>query len=288
MILSPFQLPFEECASVATARKVARRLAGTTLPVILRGEQGTGRFTLADAVAMERTSHSSLARIDASDPSAGQNPARIPTSGGILIRDYDLLSPLFRRVLIERAASNAVWAVVVCRPNSEAPTELFTSAIDLPPLRERPEILEWASLFLKALQEQLGLKRPVHLTRATRNSISTYAWPGNLHELRNRLERAVVLSPESAIAPEHLELEEGMSAVQPLDDAVREFKRTYISNALARFKGNRTVTARALQVDPRTIFRFLEAEASCSSPAEEGSELHNKPMPTRSKTDRRE
>jgi DNA-binding NtrC family response regulator len=55
-----------------------------------------------------------------------------------------------------------------------------------------------------------------------------------------------------------LGLAEGETALQPLANAVEDFRRSYIDRALAHFSGNRTQTARALGVDVRTIFRYLE------------------------------
>ena len=53
---------------------------------------------------------------------------------------------------------------------------------------------------------------------------------------------------------------EDPEAVLPLTDARDLWQRKYINSVLARYDGNRTRTARALGVDPRTIFRHLEKE----------------------------
>src|SRR5690606_40798391 len=89
-----------------------------------------------------------------------------------------------------------------------------------------------------------------------------------VRELENRVKRAVVLADSALISPEDLELEidalepteEEVGAILPLQQAKEEFQRRYINEVLARNKGNRTKTARDLGVDPRTIFRHLEAE----------------------------
>jgi DNA-binding NtrC family response regulator len=45
--------------------------------------------------------------------------------------------------------------------------------------------------------------------------------------------------------------------VQQLNDAVEEFRMSYVTRVLTHFEGNRTQAARALGIDPRTIFRYL-------------------------------
>ncbi|HEY8087156.1 MAG TPA: helix-turn-helix domain-containing protein, partial [Polyangiaceae bacterium] len=55
-------------------------------------------------------------------------------------------------------------------------------------------------------------------------------------------------------------------SILPLEKAKAEFQRRYVLHALDRSGGNRAQTARALGVDPRTIFRYLEREANPPPP----------------------
>ncbi len=131
----------------------------------------------------------------------------------------------------------------------------------LPPLRERvSDIHLLADFFLKRSASEFnsnarGFTKPALL------ALSRHDWPGNVRELENRVKRAVVLAEGAFATPEDLDLgEERLAPLKPLAQAKDDFQRSYINEALARNGGNRTKTAKDLGVDPRTIFRHLEAE----------------------------
>lgn len=145
---------------------------------------------------------------------------------------------------------------------------LHVIGIDVPPLRERNEdILVLARFFLDSFARELRSEVRGFDPRAE-YALRRHEWPGNVRELENRIKRAVVLAESALISPEDLELEVDalepteaeLRGVLPLQQAKEEFQRRYINEVLARNKGNRTKTARDLGVDPRTIFRHLEAE----------------------------
>jgi NtrC-family two-component system response regulator AlgB len=72
-------------------------------------------------------------------------------------------------------------------------------AIEVPPLRSRPaQIMGAAEAFLTAVSQQLGRPSP-GFTPEARRMLEGYAWPGNLRELRNVIERAAILSTGLAL-----------------------------------------------------------------------------------------
>ena len=74
----------------------------------------------------------------------------------------------------------------------------------IPPLRERiDELPALAHLFLERVAQQVGVPVP-RLTPEALAQLSAYSWPGNLRELRNVLERALLLASAGSITPEHL------------------------------------------------------------------------------------
>jgi NtrC-family two-component system response regulator AlgB len=74
--------------------------------------------------------------------------------------------------------------------------------LQLPPLRERPEdILTLAGRFLQFFA-RAAKRRPPTLSHAAGQSLVSYPWPGNIRELRNTIERAVILWPAEIIEPE--------------------------------------------------------------------------------------
>jgi transcriptional regulator with PAS, ATPase and Fis domain len=78
--------------------------------------------------------------------------------------------------------------------------------IELPPLRERPgDVERLAEHFVKAISQEHGLGRKV-LTEAARQVLRTHAWLGNVRELKNVLESALVMSDGAEVKPEHIRL----------------------------------------------------------------------------------
>ncbi len=72
-------------------------------------------------------------------------------------------------------------------------------AIDVPPLRSRPpQIMAAAETFLESVCQELGRVSP-GFTSGAKRVMESYAWPGNLRELRNVIERAAILSHGSAL-----------------------------------------------------------------------------------------
>jgi len=78
----------------------------------------------------------------------------------------------------------------------------------IPPLRERAsEITVLARAFLTSASRQANLEREPELSDAALDALVRYSWPGNIRELRNMIERAVLLSGSGTILPQHLSLE---------------------------------------------------------------------------------
>lgn len=136
--------------------------------------------------------------------------------------------------------------------------------IHLPPLRERgDDVLILAKYFLHRFAGELDVP-PRVLSKAAELSIKQHPWPGNIRQLENHVKKALVLSEHSVLEPEDLGLgpppSPPQSRILPLAAAKERFAREYVREVLLRNGGNRTQTARELEVDPRTIFRFLEKE----------------------------
>ncbi|MBN2361352.1 MAG: sigma 54-interacting transcriptional regulator [Deltaproteobacteria bacterium] len=134
--------------------------------------------------------------------------------------------------------------------------------IHLPPLCERGEDLIVIAKFLLAkYNKEYGSKVRGFSSRALQ-SMRKHRWPGNIRQLENRIKRAVVLCERSFLSEEDLDIRlEDLEPILSLAQAKEEFQRRYINQILGRNNGNRTKTARDLDVDPRTIYRHLEREA---------------------------
>lgn len=119
--------------------------------------------------------------------------------------------------------------------------------IHLPPLRERVEDIEpLARMFMDQLSAQLGLA-PLPIPPSALQRFESYAWPGNARELRNRIERALILGTFG-------EPEAGMPA-EPRTDDLAEVEKRHILRVLAAADGNRAEAARRLGVSRKTLDR---------------------------------
>jgi DNA-binding NtrC family response regulator len=129
-------------------------------------------------------------------------------------------------------------------------------AIDLPPLRQRREDIPLlVQHFLQQIAANLGLPaRIVSAELLTR--LEELAWPGNVRQLRNCLERMCVMSTGEELTVDDLPLE--MSDAEPvIAGDLRTLERSAIVEALRRFDGNRTRAAEALGISVRTLQRRL-------------------------------
>lgn len=92
-----------------------------------------------------------------------------------------------------------------------------------------------------------------------------HPWKGQVRELENVLERAMLLTETDYLQIEDLPFDvlidsEGAAAdaATGLNDVVASFEKQYIQHMLKRFNGNRAETARALSIDPSTLYRKME------------------------------
>jgi len=132
-------------------------------------------------------------------------------------------------------------------------------SIHLPPLRERgDDVVVIGKYFLQKYAKEFGSRARSFAPNAT-VAMKKYGWPGNIRELENRVKKAVVLADGPLVGAQDLDLRpENLEPIQPLARAKEEFQKRYINDVLERNGGNRTKTAKDLDVDPRTVFRHLE------------------------------
>ena len=130
--------------------------------------------------------------------------------------------------------------------------------IPLPPLRERREDLPMLiDHFLRAFADKNG-KRIRGLTREAREALLRYDYPGNVRELENLIERAVVLTRDDVIGLTDLPLTLDPQAIEPdagagLVAAVEGLERRMLREALAKADGVQTRAAELLGIGERVL-----------------------------------
>jgi DNA-binding NtrC family response regulator len=140
----------------------------------------------------------------------------------------------------------------------------------IPPLRDRiGELESLAKHFITRAAKQFGRTPEPTLSPEALAMLKAYRWPGNLRELRNMIERAVLLANDKVIGPDDLPLDKLTSTplTRPLSDAPTgggdevDAERTRIIAALESHGGNQTLAARALGISRRTMLNRLDAYA---------------------------
>jgi len=130
-------------------------------------------------------------------------------------------------------------------------------AIELPPLRQRREdIAPLARHFVARLAQRFG--RPLTLSDATVTWLEQQEWRGNVRELENAIERAVVLTDRNELEPGDFRAVPRSTHHAPptgtLSDVVEAAETQAISDALKAVDGNRREAAKRLGVSLRTLF----------------------------------
>ena len=128
--------------------------------------------------------------------------------------------------------------------------------VEIPPLRERKEdIHPLIQHFLK----RYAPGREMEISREAMDMLMKYRWPGNIRELENVIERAVVLSRNDMIAtrdlPPHLRdnQTELIKEDRSLPELVADLEKTLIQQALIHAKGNQSQAARILGISERNL-----------------------------------
>ena len=261
-----------------------------------RGRRRAGPFVAINCAAMpealletELFGHAKGAFTDARTARAG---LLVQASGGTLfldeIGDMPLgLQPKLLRALQERKArpvggdaevSFDVRLIAATNRDLEAAVEerrfredLFfrinVIPLELPPLRSRGnDVLLLAQHFAERFAVRAG-KKVTGLAPAAAEKLLAYSWPGNVRELQNCIERAVALTQFEQIAaddlPEKVRAFKRSHVLLAAEDPselvpMEEVERRYILKVLEAVGGNKTLAARLLGFDRKTLYRKLE------------------------------
>ena len=125
--------------------------------------------------------------------------------------------------------------------------------IVLPPLRDRIEDIPLLIRYF--MKKQRSFSHSIEITPETLKILETYPWPGNIRELRNEIEKIHTLYNTSIIKPEHLSDRIRYSPngkpsgnSHKMKEARENLEKQLIIDALQKYSGNRTHTARHLGV----------------------------------------
>lgn len=293
-------------------RRLVPIFAAAETPVLICGESGVGKGSVAAAIHAQSTrangrfiavdcdeslSDAGLFGQDISTQENSEGLIAAAGNGTIFLNDVDKLSPAMQSKLLRvmETGSYRPLGATASLPSSvrfltatgadleemammsHFKSELFyllsSLKIQVLPLRARKkDVLALAEYFLKSRNFHRGIEKT--LAPQTIAALEGYDWPGNLRELRNAIERGVIMSVGAhTISPDHIALPNASAGLpsstsntgvtlrfegRPTLDEIRD---TYVKLLLDSFGGNRKQVAEALGMSERNTYRMLKKMA---------------------------
>lgn len=133
-----------------------------------------------------------------------------------------------------------------------------TMEIVLPPLRERTEdLIDLASFLLNKMETKYD-RSNLSFSKTALEQIEKHAWNGNIREMENRIERAVILCEENEITATDLDLEEVTEVDSVQDTQLSDMEKTAIERALQKHNNNISKTAEELGLSRAALYRRMD------------------------------
>jgi two-component system response regulator FlrC len=135
--------------------------------------------------------------------------------------------------------------------------------LEIAPLRQRKQdILPLARRCLADIATAMG-RSGMGLSREAEQALLQYDWPGNVREMENVIQRAVILATGDSVKPEHLHLPAGHAEFAPStgeDEShdLKSLEKAHIMNTLASVGGSRKLAAQKLGMSERTLRHKLQ------------------------------
>ena len=159
---------------------------------------------------------------------------------------------------------------VVCATNADLPRlieegrfredlyyRINLITVHLPPLRERKDDIPALAAYFINKQCEANALPPVTLSDDAVKRLKSFSYPGNIRQLKNIVERAVLMSGKSVITAEDIELPAEHSTLNTIS-TLEEQERTAIENAMKEYDGNLSKVAEALGLSRGALYRRLE------------------------------
>jgi two-component system response regulator HydG len=149
----------------------------------------------------------------------------------------------------------------------------------IPPLRDRPEDIPLLVEHFVRRYAQRNQRSIAGVTKEAMDRLMDYSWPGNVREVENTIERAIVLTREPMIGVESLPPTVRTSTrvpnqvVIPIGTTMRDVQQRMITETLKHTNGNRELAAKLMGIASRTIYRKLGPQAPAEDDREGASPL---------------
>jgi len=239
------------------------RARGAGLPVLIRGERGTGKTTLARSCHDLAAGPGRFTVVDCA--LSGISPrswterlgvALADPAATVVLRDLDVLEPALTAPVAALMASALAWLAATVTGEPGVLAERFGVVVDVPPLRDRPGDIP---ALVTAIIAQLRPQPP--RPRCTPEALAALAggdWPGNVRQLRQVVATALVRSMSCDITADDLPAGYARAARGGHLTALERAERQALIAALRQAKGDREAAARDLGISRATIYRKLK------------------------------
>jgi DNA-binding NtrC family response regulator len=131
-------------------------------------------------------------------------------------------------------------------------------SIQIPPLRKRKEDIPLLADHFRLRFAQETNKEIGSISREALDEMMLYDWPGNIRELENAIERAVVVGKSRSIQPQDLPIFSSTQSRGPQDLSLREMEKEHIASILEQTNWNIKKSAEILGIDRSTLYHKLK------------------------------
>jgi transcriptional regulator with PAS, ATPase and Fis domain len=133
-----------------------------------------------------------------------------------------------------------------------------TITIEMPPLREREDdIMQIALHYLKIFAKKYD-KNKLRISKDGMDALYYHNWPGNIRELKHCMEKAVILSENTALGPEDFRIGKGNSKTPTESNKLSEVEKFTVKKVLDKHRGNLTKAAKELGISRTTLYLKIE------------------------------
>ena len=255
-----------------------KKLAAVRTPVLLQGESGTGKTSIAELLhAASANPDAPCVRVDCAhsadagfreglfgETGTGGTWVQQAKDGTLLLQNLDLLSDEMQQELVGVLRGHIQGLRLICtstedlealteggRFNDELFYRVASLPIQIPPLRERPEDIPYLVKHFTAqtANPQFDSKL-IEFNPEALSVLKSYSWPGNCSELAQVVSKIVAAAETRVLTPDHLPMRiKDLGGWPKLADYLALQEKHYVEQVLKACRGDKAQAARVLDVD---------------------------------------
>jgi two-component system nitrogen regulation response regulator NtrX len=286
--------PIGSSALMQVLRNKAEQAAQRNLPALISGEKGSGRENLARFIHSEGKRSGEFITLDRSELASGDirkfvlDAIQEALNGTLFIPELqdlpgpalEILGQVLEAGMNEqdiRLVASAGASILDLASDNNLLQQLYfrlnVLPLQVPPLRERPDdVPELVRFYAEMFPNQENLPyRPFSV--AAQNRLRNHPWPGNIRELRNLIQRLLVLGSEGVVSAAEVEeaLQQNPTVPEaggdtrppffdlPLREAREQFEREYLVYKLKEAGGSVGRLAESVGMERTHLYRKLRA-----------------------------